>query len=125
MKNLILSLTLLFISSSAFAADCAKEVINESEYTRSEDVKMLGNTGVKFSADRVQAWNDYFEYKIEQECIEIMDVDVYQGQSGKIYVELTTNDDPCDGGNTFGIILDLNNQIVGEIGDSDYYCPNN
>jgi hypothetical protein len=42
----------------------------------------------------------------------------------------TTHDDYCDGGNTIGIVFDmeiykqrkLKESIVGEIGDSEFYC---
>ncbi len=52
--------------------------------------------------------------------------------SEKTYFMYTTHDDYCDGGNTLGIIIDmekhselltsLKDTIVGEIGDGEFYC---
>lgn len=124
MKKLIILISTLISFNKAYASTCAVEVIDQDNYARAhEKVVLLENSGAEFSQSRVKAWNEHFGYDLEQKCIDIMDVTTYQGASGKIYVELTTNEDMCDGGNVFGIILDLNNQVVGEIGDSDYYCP--
>lgn len=126
MKKLIVLITVLFSVNNVLAATCAEEVLDHANYARAHDkIVMLNNSGAEMDAARVQAWNEYFGYDIDQACVDIMTVETYQGESGKVYVELTTNDDPCDGGNTYGIILDLNNQVVGEIGDSEYYCPSN
>jgi hypothetical protein len=124
MKKLIVLITVLFSINNVFASTCATEIIDQANYTRAHDqIIMMDNSGAEFSEARVKAWNKFFAYDLEQECIDMMDVTTYQGASGKIYIELTTNADECDGGNVFGIILDLNDEVVGEIGDSDYYCP--
>ena len=40
------------------------------------------------------------------------------------YLRITTNEDHCDGGNTYGIILNpINNDVVAAIGDSYPDCP--
>lgn len=53
-------------------------------------------------------------------------------KSQKTYFMYTTHEDYCDGGNTIGIIIDmekhaelltsLENTIIGEIGDGEFYC---
>ena len=53
-------------------------------------------------------------------------------KSGTMYVMYTTHDDYCDGGNTIGIMINmdtyrnedinLEKSIVGDIGDSEFYC---
>jgi len=51
-------------------------------------------------------------------------------KSGKTYVMFTTHDDYCDGGNTQGLIIDmeiygqrkLEDAVVADIGDSGVYC---
>ena len=50
--------------------------------------------------------------------------------TGKIYLMYSTHDDYCDGGNTLGIMIDMEiytqgkreEAIVGDIGDSEFYC---
>ncbi|MBL6990494.1 MAG: hypothetical protein ISR65_11980 [Bacteriovoracaceae bacterium] len=38
------------------------------------------------------------------------------------YRALNTFEDSCDGGNSYGVIYDPNETIVGYIKDSDFYC---
>lgn len=50
--------------------------------------------------------------------------------SGKVYAMYTTHDDFCDGGNTIGVVIDMDlygngeteKAIVAEIGDSELVC---
>ena len=115
---------IIFTSMNAFSFECAKELINEDV-----DVKDIENSGVKFNHKRVEVWNKYYGLegldRLDQHCIDIMSVVAYQGKSGKVYVEMHTNEDECDGGNIYGLILDINDEVVVEIGDSSLYCPKN
>lgn len=53
-------------------------------------------------------------------------------KSKTVYAMFTTHDDYCDGGNTIGIMLDmekyrstsntLEEAVVGKIGDGEFYC---
>ena len=119
--KLILSL-LILLSLQVQGAECAKEIIQD--YYLSEDVEFLTNSGATMNSQRVEAWEKFFEYPLDKECIEMMDVSTYKGKSGKIYVQLSTNDDVCDGGNVFGVVLNMDNEVVAEISDSEFYCPN-
>ena len=115
---------LLLLVSNLFAADyCATELLHD-DYGMPETIKILSNTGVEFSPDKVAIWEKHYNYKLEEECIEMMDAMTILTPSGRIYNAFLTNDDICDGGNVFGIIVDLNNNIVMKVSDSFNYCPN-
>lgn len=47
-----------------------------------------------------------------------------KGHSSEEYVLMATNEDECDGGNVFGIIVNESNEVVVEISDGGFYCPN-
>ncbi|MEZ4741792.1 MAG: hypothetical protein R3B45_04990 [Bdellovibrionota bacterium] len=43
-------------------------------------------------------------------------------ESGQIFEAFYTMDDECDGGNSFGIIVDSAGELIGSIDDSDIFC---
>lgn len=43
--------------------------------------------------------------------------------SGVIFYAIHTNEDHCDGGNSFGIIVNSQKQTIGHIYDGDFYQP--
>lgn len=128
MKSLIAALAVL-LAAQAHAAPCAKELFHQSGHDEGsliETIEHLPDTGVKMSADRVKLWNKTYAKDfdaISKECIESMNVALLRGPSGKLYVQMTTIEDQCDGGNTYGLITDINNEIVVDISDSYYSCP--
>jgi hypothetical protein len=52
-----------------------------------------------------------------------MDVLHFKLLGGTEFVEVTTNSDECDGGNVYGLIFDLKNNVVAEITDHELVCP--
>ena len=74
-------------------------------------------------------FSDYFGSGSEL-CHDVKATYLKHNPSGKTYVMFTTHDDYCDGGNTTGIMIDmvlygkhkLEDAIVGDIGDSEFYC---
>ena len=117
-----LLLLFAFLSINVFANyNCATELIDN--YNMSDRVELLGNSNQSMTIERQIIWRDYFGYELSQFCVGEMDVVTYKGISGKKYVAMTTNRDECDGGNVFGLILDINNEVVVEISDGNLYCP--
>ena len=43
--------------------------------------------------------------------------------SGVIFYAIHTNEDHCDGGNSFGILVNSQKQTIGHIYDGDFYQP--
>ena len=117
----ILTLLFMIYSLNSFSAttECAKELFNN------ENVTTISDAGARFTPARVTVWDQFFGYdKIDLFCIGEMDVATIQGKSGKVYVKISTNTDECDGGNVYGVILDMSNDVVVEISDGGLYCPN-
>ncbi len=42
--------------------------------------------------------------------------------SGQVFHAVYTSEDICDGGNSYGAVLDENSKAVAHIGDGDFYC---
>ncbi|MAZ48929.1 MAG: hypothetical protein CME65_10215 [Halobacteriovoraceae bacterium] len=68
----------------------------------------------------------------ETPCRDLSVTYVQHKESKKQYAMYRTQDDYCDGGNTIGLVIDLEkykdlklsfaDSIVGEIGDGEFYC---
>ena len=130
MKTITLAILVLFFSLKAMASgfQCADELVTD-DYSLPESIENLekGDDDI-FSPERIKIWNDFFgltggDYEISDYCIEEMGIDKYIGPSGTVYLEFTTNKDACDGGNVSGLVLNTQNQVVAEIFDGDYICP--
>lgn len=76
-------------------------------------------------------FQDYFDYDGIEICYDVQAHYFSHTASGKDYVMFTTHDDYCDGGNTYGIVVDmelyrhqrmLKDSVVAEVGDSELYC---
>lgn len=57
-----------------------------------------------------------------QDCSGSLRETIYKYE-GRRYRTLATYDDPCDGGNVYGVLLDGRGRVVAHIYDSDLYCP--
>jgi len=133
MKNLILTI-LTFTSITSFASDDCKDknlknikgvdYYNQLQYlNRFEKVFEVDTTAPAGFDDMFGEGNDI--------CRDVT-ATYLKHTSGTIYVMYTTNDDYCDGGNTSGIMINmdkymdeeskLNDSVVGEISDSDFIC---
>lgn len=42
--------------------------------------------------------------------------------NGESFTRITSNEDSCDGGNTYGVIVDSNKKAIAHIYDGDIYC---
>jgi hypothetical protein len=132
MKNFIIIFT-LFISYSILAADKCKDLnFKGLELGENYDqLKYHNRFSLLFEADSPApaGFSDYFGNGPEL-CFDVMATYLKHNFSGKSYLMYTTHDDYCDGGNTSGVILDmdlyskhnLENAIVADISDSAVYC---
>lgn len=120
-------LTLLLLVNTAYAVDCANELAKYWDYENDDvDQEQFVIRHTSFTAELVKRWNEVYDYgeSISQQCIDIMTAVDFKTPEGKWYTEITTNSDECDGGNVYGLIFEANSdKIVGEIGDSEFYCP--
>ncbi len=71
------------------------------------------------------SWNDE-----NIPCMALKNTYLRDTLTGKQYLMITTHEDYCDGGNTWGYIIDtqaakrFEGSIVGEVSDGEVYCPN-
>lgn len=132
MKNLVILITLL-TSFSAFATEnCKDSNLNNVEGAiHYDEVKNNKDFTLLFEADSPApaGFSEYFGTAPEL-CFDVMATYLKHNKSGKTYLMYTTHDDYCDGGNTTGIVIDmslhskqkLEESIVADIGDSEFYC---
>src|SRR5690606_19173324 len=115
MKTIILAGTLLLGTTASFAATVCEKIQNEDAQFEDGRSSIVLTKEVFKSVD-VLAGMDYEQCKdaISQSSI-IVD--------GKVYIQFTSHEDSCDGGNTYGSIMseDLSTAIA-HIYDGDVYC---
>lgn len=135
MKKLIF-LTLTCLSFNLFAdADCTlfpaelknKSLSNifdpaetEAEIVSNFFIKPLNN---KFKITKEIHKQVVNVTEVNNDCeIEDMNSITIIMPSENIYHVIHSTQDHCDGGNSRGIILNSNLELVGQIGDSDFFC---
>jgi hypothetical protein len=132
MKKLIILLTLVMSYSTLAATKCKDKNFKGLEFGENYDQLKYRNrfTLLYEAASPAPAgYSDYFGTAPEL-CFDVMATYLKHNTSGKTYLMYTTHDDYCDGGNTSGIILDmdlytqqnLEGSIVADIGDSEVNC---
>ncbi len=130
MKYLVI-FALLSLSTQAIA-NCSLELPTELDgkslhnFRDGRSVKKLGKTGILFNESRQAQWKKVLPgFELEDDCAQIMATVSFAGKkSGNLYHAFYTNEDHCDGGNSYGFITDANLEVVAEIQDSDVYCVN-
>lgn len=110
MKNLIVLISLLFAVQS-FASDCRYLVSLDEIYT----VVSHDEGGTIKMPER------FLEDQWDASCnVRVVEMATAEGDT---LIQLTTFEDECDGGNTYGYILkgSLEGEVVAEIHDGDLY----
>lgn len=118
MKNLLVLSSVLF-SVNALAC-MPTELENESLGSIDEKFTELPKAGLKISSlvrKEVNKITDISGCKDED-----VSVSTFLTNSGKLFHAVYTSEDYCDGGNSYGAVLDANLRGVALIGDSDFYC---
>lgn len=115
MKNLFLAGIVLFGATTSFAATVCEKIQNdEAQFEDGRSSVVL--TKEVFKSIDVLAGMDYEQCKdaISQSAIVV---------DGKSYIQFTSHEDSCDGGNTYGSIMseDLSTSVA-HIYDGDVYC---
>ena len=130
MKNLIALITLL-TSLSSFAGyysdyqDCSGVLTQELWAVQDgEGVDVIYDIDAEISAKEFNStpvFNDGFEYKY---CKNALTELVVMDMNGNEYKILHTHDDVCDGGNSYGVVYDMNtNKIIAHIHDGEFSWP--
>ena len=129
MKKIIVSLLMLTMSLNVFAC-MPKELEGKSlqhtyeEDENNSDFKVLENTGLKITDSIRLEVNKVIEINGDTYCSnEQMAADTFMTKKGTIYHAVYTADDHCDGGNSYGVVLNANLEQVAAVQDSDFYCP--
>ena len=118
MKLTLIALTILATSSSY--ACMPTELVDGALYTIEEKFTELPKAGLQLTSLVRKEVN-----KVEDvsHCSnENMSISSFLTPSGKLFHAVYTSEDECDGGNSYGAVLDANLKPVAHIGDSDFYC---
>ena len=89
-------------------------------YTIEEKFTELPKAGLKLTSlvrKEVNKVEDVSNFSNEN-----ISVSSFLTPSGKLFHAVYTSEDICDGGNSYGAVLDANLKSVAHIGDSDFYC---
>lgn len=105
----------------AFACEMPSDFVDKALFEIREENELLPNAGLQLSA------------AIKTEISKMIDIrhcadsDIYLGtyltKSGLLFHLAYTIEDNCDGGNSFGVVLDANLQQIASILDSGIDCP--
>lgn len=110
MKNLVVLVSLLFCVQS-FASDCRYlDSLDEVAVVTSTDRVGTIKMPERFLGDN---WDASCNVRVDEMTTE----------DGRTLIQLTTFEDECDGGNTYGYILEgsLEGEVLAEIHDGDLY----
>lgn len=132
MKKFVLAFVFIAISSSAFA-DCSdpnlRDMKGVNDYHQLQYLKRF-DLIAKVDSAAPAGFEDTFGPS-DSLCRDVT-ATYLKHTSGTIYVMYTTHDDYCDGGNTIGIMINmdkysnersrLEDSVVATIGDSEFYC---
>lgn len=135
MKSIIAIVGILLTLNAFAAIDCAsfpkelegKSMINLYEADPDYPVDVIFpviDTNFRVSKTQVkQLWKSAHDFELEDKCFDNgIFSNTFKTLSGMIYTAIGTLDDDCDGGNTYGVITDKDNNLIGQIGDSEFYC---
>jgi hypothetical protein len=116
--KLLIALT-IFASSTTYAC-MPTELVDGSLSTIEEKYTELPGADLKFSS---LVRKEVSKVEDISECTdENMAVSSFLTPTGKLFHAVYTFEDECDGGNSYGAVLDANLRPVAQIGDSDFYC---
>ena len=127
---------LIFVSASASiqAAEskCKDQNFLDMYGVNHYEIQDTKKFKVLFESDSTApaGYDEYFNPLGNELCQSITATYIQHISSSKKYVMYTTHEDYCDGGNTLGVIIDLekySNQkiddaIAAEVGDGEIYC---
>jgi hypothetical protein len=116
MKNLILSLVLL-LSFSSYAFDCSK-IDGKNTYVLKDTYAQTIDDNPILAVAKFDELIPGFEYI---SCVTSIQRDVYKIDNEDISLYYT-NEDNCDGGNSYGSVVDESGEVVAVIHDGDISC---
>ena len=125
MKNILIA-ALTLITTSVSASECENLLqlgdtiydLSENPQTLiSENTARLSYEGTLFGERELISHIGEFEAKYCQDAITVDDITF----AGKTFQLVYTIEDHCDGGNSYGYILE-EGRLIGTIQDSDLYC---
>lgn len=118
MKPLVLSLVLMIstIAANAQILTC-REIVNGFALVPMQKIS------VRYRSLSRKRWyrTDVLLVLDRDRCGSVVRETVYRYRGHRL-TKWATFDDPCDGGNVYGVLLDRHKRPIAHIYDSDYYC---
>jgi hypothetical protein len=119
MKSIIVLFSVL--ASLNTWACMPKELVDGALYTIEEKFTVLPNAGLKLTS-LVKKEVRKLDETIRGCKNDQISIRSFLTPKGILYHAVYSNDDDCDGGNSYGAVLNANLRGVALIGDSDFYC---
>ena len=122
MKKLVLSLAAMAFTASLLACHLPSYLENQSLGTIKNFGRELTKSGFKITFLVRELVNKVIE--IDDTCKNsYLTAETFLLKNGKIIHLAYTSEDICDGGNSYGVVLDANLRPLASIQDTDFYCP--
>ncbi|MCB9091923.1 MAG: hypothetical protein H6621_02650 [Halobacteriovoraceae bacterium] len=98
--------------ASLFAEDADDYISLQEEHRTLTQEEFFATPALTQNMDYEACKNTLFAFEI-----------ILATKTNQPYILLYSTDDSCDGGNSFGAILnDRMDRVIGDIADSDFYC---
>ncbi|WP_413291360.1 hypothetical protein [Bdellovibrio sp. HCB337] len=121
MKNLIISLILLTGSQAMACLDPELKEIGENMYIE-ERATLLPNAGLQMNGILRRHVTKVIDLKGTGCSNKYIKTTSFLTKSGKLFHAVYTNEDLCDGGNSYGVVVNANLEVVADIHDGNFSC---
>jgi len=122
MKKIAVTIAAFSFMSSSFACNLPSYLEGQGLSTIDKMGKELKKSGFKITPMVRELVNKVIE--IDDSCKNnFLSAQTYLLKNGKIIHLAYTSEDICDGGNSYGVVLDANLRPLASIQDTDFYCP--
>lgn len=122
MKLGFLTAFVLTLSTASYACQLPSYLKGQSLSTFAQKAQELKYSGFKISSEVRDLVRKVID--IDDSCKNnFLSAKTYLLKNGKIIHLAFTNEDICDGGNSYGVVLNANLQPIASIQDTDFYCP--
>ncbi len=126
MKKTILFLSVFATAMSLNAAECPKDLkdYNLSDFLQGEsstvgELTVDGPYKLTLTRRKFEKLNGFKGFSYDR-CKDSLKELIVESKTNK-FVFYYTNEDSCDGGNSYGVIF-KNSKVVGNIQDQQFYC---
>ena len=121
MKLKLFFLSLCLINNSLFACPELSNLDLAGEMVESK-IDRISTSDLFITKDQFYQFKIFKDFDYSQCSKSLSHFEFRHISSGESYTAIKTNDDICDGGNSYGVLFNRRNEMIAEIRDSFIIC---